>query len=429
MTEKLEKLLHHKLVQNVLALYGVHFAKYILPLVSLPYLTRVLGPTAWGVLAIAQAYAQYVSLLVEYGFGMAATREVAHHSNDRDQLAELLAGVLGAEALLVSFAVAASFVAQRWVPIFQSHPALLWAGLFWALPQAVTPLWYFSGQERMRFTAFLDISTRTVYVAGLLVFIHSPSDVWKVLALQGVTSSFSMGLVLFLIYREIPFRFPTPSLVWQALRKGWTMFLFLSSSSLYTSANIFILGLFVSPQLVGYYAGAEKIGKLPLQLFNPIQVALYPRLSNLAHHSPNKAAQLVRYGIVVMGGVAGMMALAIILCAPLLVKILLGPGFESAIPVVQVLALLVPLIALSNTLGIQWMLPLGMDRIFNTIILSSGLLNLVLAVLLVSRYTYMGMAWAVVITEVVVTAWMYFVLRSRGLDPFTYIEKVEGDSA
>jgi len=91
--------------------------------------------------------------------------------------------------------------------------------------------------------------------------------------------------------------------------------------------------------------------------------------------------------------------------------------FDPTVPVLRVLALLLPLIAASNVLGIQWMLPLGLDHVFNRIILAAGVLNLSLAYWLAPRFAEMGMAWAVVIAEAFVTFIMYAYLRWRNLDP------------
>jgi PST family polysaccharide transporter len=106
--------------------------------------------------------------------------------------------------------------------------------------------------------------------------------------------------------------------------------------------------------------------------------------------------------------------------SPLIVRIVLGPEFQPVIPVLRLLVWLVPAIALSNALGIQWMLPLGLDSTFNRIILGAGIMNVVLAVLLAPLYAQMGMAWAVVASEIFVTAGIYVALRRRGLDPLTY---------
>jgi PST family polysaccharide transporter len=97
----------------------------------------------------------------------------------------------------------------------------------------------------------------------------------------------------------------------------------------------------------------------------------------------------------------------------------LGPGYESAVPVMRVLALLLPAIAVSTVLGMQWMLPLGMDAVYNKIIISAGVLNLLLASLLARRWQQMGMAWSVVLSEYLVTIAVCIVLVRRRISPFS----------
>jgi polysaccharide transporter, PST family len=121
-----------------------------------------------------------------------------------------------------------------------------------------------------------------------------------------------------------------------------------------------------------------------------------------------------------MGGGGAAMGILVFLLAPFLVQIILGQGFALAVPVLRILSLLVPLIALSNVFGMQWMLPLGLDGPFNTIILLAGLINLGLAVALATAWGDLGMAWAVVIAEAFVTGSMYLILRFRKLDPLRY---------
>jgi len=127
-----------------------------------------------------------------------------------------------------------------------------------------------------------------------------------------------------------------------------------------------------------------------------------------------------------MGGGGVLMGGVIFLGAPLLVHLVLGRNFEAAVPVLRILALLAPLISLSNVFGIQWMLPLGMDRAFNTIILLAGVINVILAVILAPVYSDIGMAWAVVSAEAFVTGGIYLLLRWQKLDPMSYASPVEG---
>jgi PST family polysaccharide transporter len=414
------ELLRHKLVQNALSLYGVQIATYVVPLVTIPYLARVLGVAGWGLVAIAQGFGSYIGILGEYGFSLSATREIARHRDDRSKLANIFAGVLGAKMVLVAASFPLAILAGRWVPVFREHPSLLWAGMFWALAQGFSVMWYFQGLERMRLVAALDISAKALATVGVFLVVRRPEDGWRVLVLQGCGFLLSSAIGLSLAYREVPFRLPSWASVWESLRMGWSMFLFRSSVSLYTAGNAFILGLFVSPEFVGYYAGAEKISRAFLGILNPISQTLYPRLSHLVSHAQSRAARLARISIAIMGAAGTAIGILVFLLAPIIVRMVLGIHFGPSVPVLRLLALLVPLVAIGNVLGIQWMLPLGMDRVFNKIILAAGFINLILALILAPVYTEIGMAWAVLVAEAFVSVTMYLVLRSEKRDPLSY---------
>ena len=418
----------HTLVQNALSLYGVQIAGYVLPLVTIPYLARVLGATGWGLLAFTQGFGSYWTVLGEYGFSLSATREVAYHRYNREKLTEILAGVLGAKLLLAAASLPFAFLAGLWIPAFHDHPDLLWAGMFWAVAQGSNVMWFFQGFEQMRLVAALDISTRLLSTIAIFVFVRRPDEAWRVLLIQssGFLLSFAIGLAL--AYRELPVRLPTWSSSRQALRMGWGMFLFRGSVSLYSAGNAFILGLFVSPQFVGYYAGAEKISRAFQGLLTPVSQTLYPRLSHLVHRERDRAARLARIGVALMAGGGTTMGVVVFFMAPLLVRIILGKDFVLSVPVLRILSLLLPIVGVNIALGIQWMLPLGLERALNTITLLAGLINISLATALAYSYGGLAMAWSVVVAEMFVCGAMYILLRSRKLNPMNYpIE--EGDAA
>ena len=409
----------HTLVQNALSLYGVQIAGYALPLVTIPYLARVLGARGWGLLAFTQAFGSYWTVLGEYGFSLSATREVAYHRNNREKLTEILAGVLGAKLLLAAASLPFAFLAGLWIPAFHDHPVLLWAGMFWAVAQGSSVMWFFQGFEQMRLVAALDISTRLLSTIAIFVLVRRPDEAWRVLLIQGSGFLLSFAIGLALAYRELPVRLPSWSSSREALRMGWSMFLFRGSVSLYTAGNAFILGLFVSPQVVGYYAGAEKISRAFLGLFGPVSQTLYPRLSHLVHRERDRAARLARIGVALMGGGGALMGIVVFVTAPSLVRIILGGGFAEAIPVLRVLSLLLPIVGVNTALGVQWMLPLGLERNLNAITVLAGLINIGLTTALAYFYRDLTMAWSVVVAEMFVSGAIYALLRSRNLNPMS----------
>src|SRR5580692_80375 len=100
------KLLRSGVVHNVIALYGVQACTYALPLLTFPYLARVLGPSGWGVVVFAQAIGVVIASAVEYGFDISAARETSLQRNEPQKLSALISGVLGAKVLLALLCIA-----------------------------------------------------------------------------------------------------------------------------------------------------------------------------------------------------------------------------------------------------------------------------------------------------------------------------------
>ena len=410
------RLWRNQIAQNAAALYGVQISRKLAPLIVIPYLARTLGPAGWGTVAFAQSLGEFIVLIIEFGFNLSATREIARNRESKRMCGEIMAGVLGAQLALALSAIVITLIAGHWIPLLRDNARLLGAGLFYAVAQGFMPLWFYQGLERMRLAAGLEIMGKWLGLAAILVLVRSPEDGWLALLIQGLAPAVSTLVGIAMAYGAIPICIPTMSLVRDAFRSGWPMFVFRSGASLYGVGNAFLLGLFAPPAVVGYFASAEKITKAAFGLLNPIREALYPRLSSLARQASEDAARLARIGAIVM--VAGGFGLGagVFAFAPLLVRVLMGPGFAPAVTVLRILAVLPPMLAVTDSVGLQWLLPLGRDGDVNRIILTAGALNLALAVLLAPHFADLGMAWAIVCVEAFVCFSMVrVVVRSTSL--------------
>jgi PST family polysaccharide transporter len=191
--------------ENVVSLYGAYLVNYAVPLFTVPYLVRTLGVSTWGLVAMAQGLGSYLNLVVEYGFNLSATREVARHREAPEKIADLVAGVIGAKALLAAAGIALTLAFQRVIPGLQEHPRVLWAGVIAGVALGLNPLWYFQGCERLKVVATLEVGAKTAAAAAVFLFIHHPGDAWRVPGLQAAASLLSTGVGLILMYRRVPF--------------------------------------------------------------------------------------------------------------------------------------------------------------------------------------------------------------------------------
>ncbi len=200
--------LRHPIARNAAVLYLQQAASYILPIVTIPYLARVLGPHAWGVVVFAQGFSAWLSRLLEYGFNLSATRDVAGHRSDTERVAGIVSGVLGAQVLLAIAAGLAALIAGLTVPSFQGRTLYLVLAWLAAVTQGANPLWFYQGFEDMRLPALLSVTARLIATAGIFFLVNSPGDGWIVLALQVAGGFASSGIAIGSMYRRVPARMP-----------------------------------------------------------------------------------------------------------------------------------------------------------------------------------------------------------------------------
>lgn len=400
-------------LENLLALYGVQVATLMIPLLTLPYLARTLGPVVWGQVAAVQALSLTLSLVVEYGFVYSATRRVALHRHEPEALGRLAASVLGAKLLLSLGVMALGVLVFQVTPVFRESPALLSWGIAYAVAQGFSPLWYFQGIERLQRVASVDVIARVAVAAATFLLVTSPEHGWRVLALQGTLVAAAQGINLRTVYREIPFRWPTLGLSLAGLRDGASMFLFRGAASLYTTANAALLRLFVPSTGVAYYTNAERLSTAGKSMLQPVSQLLFPRMSYLIHHDPFQARRLLRHSLGLLVLFACSVSVLAILVAPRFVPWFFGSAYRPTVELFQLLCLTFPVVAASNVLGVQWMIPQGMDRAFNTIVLGAGLLNVGLMFALVPRFGVHGLVYSVIASEsfVALSMWLYLTWR------------------
>jgi len=377
----------------------------------------------WGVLAFTLAYSSFAGLFIEFGFGLSATKEVALKRDDCAQLSRIFGEVIGAQIILTVLVLSFTRLIQKTMPVFQENSLLLWLGVSYAIAQGFNLYWFFRGLERMRVVAFLDIASKLLGTTGIFILVHSQEDIWKVLLSYAASSFLSVILGFMVVYRIISFELPTLSGIFVMIKNGFHLFLVRVAASFFSAGNILILGLFVSPVTVGYFAGADKILNAIRGLLTPIIDASFPRLSYMVSREPKQAVCLIRKMMMIMVGIGALLGGATFLSAPVLVSLLLGDRFTPSIPVLQILAILPLVIGISHVLGSQWMVPLGLQRSFSLIVLGGGILNLLLSCSILlfapAEFAIEGVAFGIVATHFSLMTMYIIVLNSRKLNPFS----------
>lgn len=411
--------MNRKLWENLVSLFSVQALNYVVPIFTLPFLARVLGPKHWGELAFAEGFAAYISIVVEYGFGLSASREIAQMRDQPDRCSIYFSNVVAAQILLALISYLLASIALLISGHFSSYTRLLPLAAWLALSRSILPSWFFQGLEKMKLIAALNIISNVIAAACLFLFVKRSEDAWLVLTIRAIGGTLAAASAFWLVYRAFAFVVPSRRSIASVLRNGFSLFLFKGLVSLYTAANVVLLGMLATPLVVAWFAGAEKICKAALSTLGPITQTFYPRINYLLKHDPYDAMKTLRYSIFITVGAGTAAGFCLLTAAPWLVHTLLGKGFERAIPILRILSPLPPLISASNVFGIQWMLSLRMERTFTWILVLASFANISCALALVPRMGAMGMAVSVDLAEAIVTGGVVVALILNKRNPLT----------
>jgi len=409
--------------KNAASLYTIQFANYILPLITVPYLVRVLGPEYFGLVAFGQGLIAYFVVFVDYGFALSATRKISIERDDMKAVSRTASTVWAAKGLICVAALAVLLLLVTVVPKLNELTSLLLILYGTVVGNALFPVWIFQGMEKMVFISVINLAMSLLVVIGIFTMVRQPEHylLYAALISLGAVGAGLTGMGVAFYKFRLQAVIPSMRDIWESLVEGWLLFLSTASVSLYTVGNAFILGLLTNSIVVGYYSAAEKIVKAVRGILSPVGQAAYPRFSKLALESRCRALEWGKRMLVAISALGGGLSIALLAGATTIVRILLGSEYEPSIVVMRVLAGLPLLIGMSNVLGVQIMLPFGKDRAFMTILLGAGLINIVFAVWLAPIWQAAGMAAAVLISETFVTVTMFIYLRHHSLSPLNKV--------
>ena len=283
-------------------LFGHSFAQLALtavPLLILPYLTRVLGLERFGEFVYILAIAHLIDAIVAYGFRLSATADIADRESLRE-VSQLFWTVFFARVLIFFVVGLLLFLS---IGLFLGVAQLIVPGVMVALlvtGNIFAGAWFFNGMQSANLYAIAVAVGRLVYVCTVLIAVNGPDDLSIAFLAYGTGYFVSGGIGYYLArkFYGIPFQLPNARMLYEQLVSGWDVFVAQMLVTSYTSANIVFLGWFAVPAAIANYAIGEKVYRFVASLATPFQRALFPVLNN-RERSDDRAADLpvksVRY--------------------------------------------------------------------------------------------------------------------------------------
>ncbi len=271
----------HPLIGNFISLAVLQGVNYALPLLTVPYLFRILSVEKYGLINFANAFIQYFIVFTDFGYNLSATKNIAESRNDGFRLSQIFNRVMFSKLLLLLIGFVAMIFIVFGFDKFSSDKALYLYTYGMVIGNVLFPVWFFMGMERMKFITIITIITRVLSLIPIFLLIKSGDDYLLVPIINSAGSILSGIISIILVTRIFKIQYKLPSLneILLSLKESSQYFLSRVSVSVYTISNIFTLGLFNNNTMVGYYSAAEKLFIALQNAYVPVNNSLYPYMA------------------------------------------------------------------------------------------------------------------------------------------------------
>ncbi len=401
------------IVQNLSYLSVLQLFNMAVPLLTYPYLIRVLGKETYGLVIFAQALVGYLVILVNFGFNISATKEISVHRDDKNKISEIVSSVFILKGILFFVSLGILFVLLYLIPQAEGYRILFYLTMYLCLYDWLFPIWYFQGIERMKYITILNVISRTIFLVLIFVFIHNKDDFLWLPIIHGVGAIVASLIALYIIFfrQKISFMLPTSKVIFSYFKDAVPIFISNVSIQLYVRSNKVIIGTFLGLADVAYYDLAEKIANLlktPQYILNQV---LFPKISKEKDIGFVKGVFKITFWLNM-----ALFLLVLIFIKPI-IMLLGGAEMLPAIPVVVILAITIPLVTMSTVFTMQLLLPFGYNKLFGKIILSSAVFYVLSMLILwfTFGFTIENIALVTVLTEVFVLSVLYYYCVKKGL--------------
>jgi O-antigen/teichoic acid export membrane protein len=398
---------------------------YLASFATFPYLTRVLGPTHFGILAYAMAIAAYGTLFTEWGFNLSGPKAAVECRDRPRALNELIWSVAGAKAGLCVISFAALMVLLQFNHQLAASESVLLLSWLGVVANVFTLYWLFQGLERFYLISAMVFANRLVTLPLTFLLVRGPEDVAIAATIQAagpaVGAFLSIGIAWYLGLLR------WPDISWRSIRQRLAqsadMFAATASVTLFGAANTIILASLAGPYQVGIYVGADKIKTVGNLLPAQISAVLYPRISGLFAENKRAAAKLTVAGAIATLITSAASVIFFFLLSGPLTRLILGGEFHGASPVLLILSFSTVFGNVAYFLGLQVLVPFGETRKRSFVMLGAGCANIALAFAFIPHFGAKGAAMSFLIAEAVILA-IYIVSIAREPRMRTYFAQL-----
>ena len=400
-----------KVIKNYLYNAGYQILNMIIPLITVPYISRVLGAHDVGINEYTNSWVTFFFLMGQMGITLYGNREVAYHRDDLYKRSQTFWGVEALQLLTVSSAFVLYLVA---VFLFSTtFKEFFLLQVIWIIATGVDISWYFMGLEEFRITVVRNTLVKIASLILIFTVVKTSNDLGKYILILGASQlvgnltlwPYLRGNIIWVsIKKWHPFKHFYPSLL---------LFIPTITTQVYLVLNRLMLGRMSTQADLGNFGQADKIVKFVLAVVTATGTVMLPHVANKFAKGDIKGVRNSLYSSFnFVSAIAVPMMFGLMAIAKKFGPWFLGREFVLAGSVIFLEAPIILLIAWSNVTGTQYLMPVNRVKEYTTSVTIGALSNVVFNFVLIGKYGANGAAIATVGSEFLVTASQLWMIRN-----------------
>lgn len=367
-------------------------ANYIFPLITYPYVSRVLGVHNIGMCNFIDSIINYFVLFSMMGISTLGIREVAINKNNPERLNNVFSSLLSLNAVSTFIGIIILAIVTVSVPKLYDNAEMMFFGGLKLLFNFFLIEWFYKGLEDFKYITVRTIIVKCFYVASVFIFVRKANDYptyYLITVLMIVVNS-----VINIFHSKKFASYSIKSVEIKSFIKPYIILgIYLLLTSMYVSFNVVYLGFVGNETQVGYYTTATKIYTILIALFTAFTGVMLPRMSSLLGEGRIvEFKEKINKSIGILLSCSLPAIIYMIILAPEIIYLLSGPGYEEAIIPMRIIMPLFFIIGYEQILIVQTMMPLKLDKIIFRNSIIGATLGITLNVLLVGKYLAIGSA-------------------------------------
>lgn len=385
---------------NFLMNFILTISNFLFPLITFPYVSRVLGPNGMGISSFAMSIISYFVILATLGSATYGIRACSQVGGNKDELSKVTHEIIFINLITMIISYLFLYFCVHFFDGLHENKASIAIASFMILLNVCSVEWFYRGIEKYTYITIVSLLFKLIALVSSFIFIQKTSDYFSFILISVISLSGSGIINLLNIKKYINFKFYNDYNLKKHIKPMLTFFFMSLAISVYTYTDSVLLGLLTNLDEVGFYNVAVRIKGILISIVTSLGVVLLPKLSlYIKKGMMNEFSSLLILSLRFIVALSLPLVIFFIFFAKETILLLSGEQYFNSIPLLQISLVAVIIVGITNILGIQMLVPLGKEKKLFVSVLCGALINVVANFTLIPFLSSVGAAISMVLAE------------------------------